>query len=212
MRLETRLPYALLAATLLGSAPASAGAQPEAARVSAPALRQGMRELWSDHVIWTRSYIVAAVADDASARAASGRLLKNQEDIGNAIVPYYGRAAGDRLAELLKQHILIAVDVVGAAKAGDKPKLADADKRWHDNATQIATFLSGANPNWPRQTLATMLDEHLALTTQEAVARLEKRWDDDVATFDKIHTQILTMADALADGIAKQFPNRVTRG
>lgn len=167
-----------------------------------------MRKLWADHVFWTRQYIVSAVLGDPSAQAASVRLLRNQDDLGNAIVPFYGSAAGTRLTALLKDHILIAVDLVTAAKAGDNAKQADADRRWHQNAADIATFLSGANPNWPRQTLLDMLNEHLALTTQEAVNRLQKKWDDDVVTFDRIFSQSLMMADALSDGIVKQFPAR----
>lgn len=171
-------------------------------------LHRDMRKLWSDHVIWTREYIVAAVNGDPSAQAVAGRLLRNQEDIGNAIAPYYGAAAGAKLTDLLKQHITIAVDLVAAAKAGDKAKQDDADRRWHANAADIATFLSGANPNWPRQALVDMLNQHLALTTNEAVARLQKRWSDDIAAFDSIFPQALMMADALSDGIVKQFPTR----
>jgi len=181
-----------------------------AAASTAPTLRTAMRKLWADHVIWTRQYIVAAALGDPSAQAASVRLLKNQEDIGNAVAQYYGAAAGTKLTDLLKQHILIAVDLVSAAKAGDAAKQADADKRWHDNAAEIATFLSGANPNWPKQTLVDMLNQHLALTTQEAVARLQKNWSADVAAFDSIFSQAMSMADALTDGIAKQFPSKVT--
>jgi hypothetical protein len=171
-------------------------------------LKTAMRKLWSDHVVWTRQYIVAATADDPSAAAAAARLMKNQEDLGNAIVPYYGSEAGTKLTDLLKQHINIAVDLVAAAKAKDNTKLGDADKRWHDNATEIATFLSGANPNWSKDGLVTMLNEHLSLTTEEAKARLEKRWDDDARTFDRIFDQAMHMADALADGIVKQFPDK----
>jgi hypothetical protein len=167
-----------------------------------------MRKLWSDHVFWTRLYIVSAVVADPSAQTAANRLLRNQEDIGNAIVPYYGAAAGTQLTNLLKQHILIAVDLVTAAKAGDQAKVADADRRWHANANDIATFLSGANPNWPKATVLAMLNQHLALTTQEATARIQGRWSDDASAFDSIFNQILGMADALSDGIVKQFPNR----
>lgn len=169
-------------------------------------LQTAMRKLWADHVLWTRQYIVSTVLNDPSAQAASVRLLKNQEDIGNAVVPYYGAAAGAKLTDLLKQHILIAVDLVTAAKAGDATKQADADRRWHQNAADIATFLSGANPNWPRQTLLDMLNRHLALTTQEAVNRLQQKWNDDVSNFDAIFSQSMTMADALSAGIIKQFP------
>lgn len=172
-------------------------------------LHDNMRRLWSDHVVWTRQYIVAATSGDPSADAALSRLMKNQEDIGNAVRPFYGDAAGAKLTDLLKQHISIAGELVAAAKAGDQAKQTDADKRWHDNAAAIATFLSGANPNWPREALLSMLNNHLALTTREAVARLQKNWADDQTTFDNVYTQSMEMADALSSGIAKQFPGKV---
>src|SRR6186713_536005 len=78
-------------------------------------LHQDMRKLWTDHTVWTRDYIVAAVDDRPDAPAAANRLMNNQEDIGNAIAAYYGQAAGQELTALLKQHIAIAVDVIKAA-------------------------------------------------------------------------------------------------
>src|SRR5437763_4377317 len=171
-------------------------------------LATAMRKLWSDHVVYTRNYIIAAVAGTPDAQAVAARLLKNQEDIGNAIVPYYGAAAGQKLTDLLKQHILIAVDVVSAAKANDQAKLKDADARWHANAADLATFLSGANPNWPRQAVLDMLNQHLSLTTREAVDRLQKNWTDDVTNFDAIYSQAMMMADTLTNGIVAQFPNK----
>src|SRR5919199_4033685 len=214
MKLTSCVSIAILAGAVAGCTSTgygtqAAGVEPMAVRSGQVALRESMRKLWADHVIWTRQFIVSTAAGDGSAQAASTRLLKNQEDLGNAIAPYYGTAAGSRLTDLLKQHILIAVDLVTAAKAGDNAKQTDADRRWHDNAAQIATFLSGANPNWPRQTLLDMLNQHLALTTQEAVARLHQDLSGDVAAFDQIFTQIMTMADALSSGIAKQFPTKV---
>jgi hypothetical protein len=184
------------------------GAQPAAISASALELRQGMRDLWADHVVWTRAYTVAAVADDPSAASALDRLLRNQEDLGSAIAPYYGAAAGAGLTDLLKEHISIAGEVVGAAKAKDDVKLKDADARWHRNAEEIATFLSGANPNWSRADLVRMLNEHLSLTTQQATYRLQQNWREDTATFDRIYDQAMMMADALADGVIRQFPAR----
>src|SRR5687768_11167336 len=83
------------------------------------ALKTAMRKLWTEHVIWTREYIVAAIAGTPDADAAATRLLRNQDDIGQAIVPLYGAAAGTKLTQLLKEHILIAVDLLAAAKKGD---------------------------------------------------------------------------------------------
>ncbi|HJQ19302.1 MAG TPA: hypothetical protein VJ867_03065 [Gemmatimonadaceae bacterium] len=175
---------------------------------SASELHDAMRRLWADHVLYTREYILEAVAGDAGAQTTLTRLMKNQEDIGNAIAPYYGSAAGSKLTDLLKQHISIAGELVAAAKAGDNAKVSDADRRWHSNAADIATFLSGANPNWPRATLLNMLNTHLALTTQEATNRIQNRFNDSVGNFDQIFSQAMEMADALSSGIVKQFPTR----
>jgi hypothetical protein len=171
-------------------------------------LHQDMRKLWTDHTVWTRDYIIAAVDDKPDAMAAANRLMKNQEDIGNAIAAYYGAAAGQQLTALLKQHISIAVDLIKAAKAGDKAAQKQADDRWQANAVDIATFLSKANPNWPKDTLVEMMKTHLSTTTAEVVARLTHDWDADVKAYDAVYDHILMMADALTEGIIKQFPEK----
>ena len=175
----------------------------------AVSLRMGMRKLWEDHVTWTRLAIISLTTGSPDTQATVGRLLQNQADIGNAIKPFYGATAGGRLTALLRRHILIAADLIAAAKGGDQTKLADAQRRWEGNADEIATFLSKANPRaWRLAEMKTMLREHLALTTAEAVARLQGNWAADVAAYDKIHRQALQMADMLTAGIVKQFPRR----
>jgi hypothetical protein len=176
------------------------------AATSKSSFNEAMRKLWTDHVVYTRLYIISAVNGTADATPTLNRLMKNQEDIGNAIAPYYGSAAAAKLTDLLKQHIAIAGDLVAAAKAGDTAKQSDADRRWHQNAADLATFLSGANPNWPRQAVLDMLNEHLALTTKEAVDRLQKNYTDDIPNYDAIFNQSMMMADTLSSGIEKQFP------
>jgi len=168
-------------------------------------LRDGMRKLWSDHVFWTRMFIISSVANMPEAGLNAERLLKNQEDIGNAIKPYYGDAAGDKLTALLKDHILIAADIVSAAKKGDMTAVGEDEKRWIANADDIALFLSSANPNWSKADMQDMLQQHLALTKTELLARLNGDYAGDITTFDQIYTQGLMMADSLSKGIMKQF-------
>jgi hypothetical protein len=171
-------------------------------------VRLALRKLWSDHVIWTREYIVAAVDDRPDAGEAASRLLRNQDDIGAAIVPYYGQDAGAALTKLLREHIMIAVDLVAAAKSKDDAAFAKHDARWTENAHQIAGFLAGANPNWPEQDVFDLLSLHLKLTKDEAVARLTRDYAADVKAFDDIFTEIMVLADALHDGLVAQFPEK----
>ena len=125
----------------------SAPHQHGAALSASTALRQDMRKLWSDHVIWTRDYIVAAVGDQPDAQAAAGRLMKNQEDIGAAVARYLRPSPpANELTALLKEHIAIAVDIIKFAKAGDKAAQQQADATWHRNGEAIADFLEQGEP------------------------------------------------------------------
>ena len=201
---------ALILVGALQAAPASASALEQATSLTpaAATLRQDMRKLWTDHVIWTRDYIIAATGSQPDAPAAAARLMKNQDDIGAAVAGFYGKPAGDALTVLLKDHIAIAVDIITFAKAGDKAAQQQSDAKWKKNGEEIAGFLAKANPNWPRATLVSMMNMHLATTTAEVVARLTKDWDADAKAFDAVHDHILKMSDALSDGIIKQFPEK----
>jgi len=172
-------------------------------------VKEAMRELWAMHVIWTREYIVSQVANASDLSAVTERLLRNQDDIGNAVVPYYGKEAGQALAKLLREHILIGAAVVKAAQKDDKKALTEADEQWHKNAQELAAFLNKANPdNWPYQMLVDMFYEHLKLTTGEAVAHIKHDAAADIKAFDEIFAQAMKMADDLSNGIVQQFPDK----
>lgn len=168
-----------------------------------------MRRLWSDHVAYTRLFIVSAAAGSADKDATTQRLLQNQADIGNAVAEFYGRDAGNKLTALLKDHILIAANIVAAAKAGDNAKVTSENKRWHDNATDLAKFLSGANPkHWPEATLQKMLFMHLDQTLSEASHELKGNYAASIKDYDEAMTHMLMVADALSGGIVAQFPSK----
>jgi hypothetical protein len=231
-KMRSQPPPLVAAAEQQSAAPMHNGVSPKAL-----ALRQDMRKLWTDHVVWTRDYIIAAAAGTPVSErlaktlgsatgkvatlsgigaavstlspgdSAAVRLLKNQEDIGDAIAVYYGEEAGRKLTSLLKKHILIAVDLISDAKKGNQKKFASDDAEWKANADEIADYLSSANPShWPQATLRDMMAKHLSTTTDEVKARLGKHYHADAEAFDAVYDHILMMSDALSDGIIRQFP------
>ncbi len=176
------------------------------------ALHKAMRELWEDHVLWTRLVIVSTAANLPDLDATTQRLLQNQTDIGNAVKAYYGDAAGDKLTALLRTHIMGAGELLAAAKANDSTRLDAAKKAWSANGDEIAAFLSGANPkNWPLTDMQTMMHGHLDLTLTEAVDQLQGRYAQSVADYDRVKAEILQMSDMLSDGIVKQFAKSSSR-
>ena len=171
-------------------------------------LRMAMHKLWEDHIVWTRNVILNIMDDLPGTEQAVNRLLSNQDDIGNAVKPFYGEAGGKELTRLLREHITTAADLLKAAKTGNNSAFDAANKKWSGNADEISDFLSKANPNWKLNDMKKMMHDHLTLTTDEAVARLKKDYAADIKAYDKVHDEILMMADMLTDGIIKQFPGK----
>ena len=169
----------------------------------------GMRKLWEDHITWTRLAIVSFAGELPDFDQTAARLLRNQTDIGNAVKPYYGRKAGERLTVLLKEHIAGAVELLEAAKAGDDNAFAAAKEAWYRNGRQIARFLSSANPRFlPFVQTDRLMKGHLDDTLDEAAHQLGGDFRASVRDYDHIHHHILRMADAISDGIIRQFPAR----
>jgi hypothetical protein len=178
---------------------------------SSAAFHDAMRQLWSDHVTWTRLFIVSAAGNLPDKQATTDRLLQNQTDIGAAVGTIYGKPAGDKLTGLLKDHILIAADLVGAAKAGQSARVDSLNRKWQGNADDIAVFLNSANPkNWPTATLKSAMRTHLDQTLTEATHQLKGDYAASVRDFDAIEKHILMMADVLSNGIVAQFPEKFT--
>lgn len=177
--------------------------------VARNAFQDQMRRLWEDHITWTRLAIVTFADGSAGFSATADRLLQNQRDIGDAIAPFYGAAAGDRLTTLLHEHITIAVEVLQAAKAGDTDAFDAALSRWYANGNDIADFLAAANPrSWPDGVMRADMKTHLDQTLAEAAHELHGQYASSVSDYEGIHSHILMMADQLSSGIIAQFPAR----
>ncbi|SFE93188.1 hypothetical protein SAMN04487969_109176 [Paenibacillus algorifonticola] len=170
-------------------------------------LNRKLRALWVQHVYWTRLTVNSIVDRLADEQATTARLLRNSTDFAAALEPFYGRAIAARFAELLREHLVIAAELVKALQAGNSSAAADAQRRWYMNAEAIADFLSRINPYWSKEEWKRMLDEHLRLLTDEVAARLAKNYEQNVALNDQIEPQAMGMADVMTNGIIQQFPS-----
>lgn len=168
-------------------------------------LRDQLRMLWEQHVYWTRFFIISTAASLGDLPDVTNRLLQNPGDFGAALTPFYGARVAGQFQELLREHLLIGGDLVTAAKNQDPAKVDEDRTKWYENAAQIARFLGQINPCWSESKWQTMLDDHLAMTEQEAMLRLAGRYPEDIRMFDRIEAEALEMADYMTEGMTRQF-------
>ena len=175
----------------------------------AVAFHDAVRALWEAHGAWTHMVIVSFVGNLPNLAAEEQVLLRNQVDIGDAVKPYYGAAAGTQLTKLLRAHIVGAVSVLQAAKSGDSAKLSQAVAAWSANGRQVADFLHSADPKFLSRTAARqMMKEHLQQVIQQAVDELHGDYAAGARAYAPYIRHILDMADMISDGIIEQFPSR----
>ncbi|MEK4230558.1 hypothetical protein [Solibacillus sp. FSL H8-0538] len=168
-------------------------------------LKSMNRLLWLEHVNWTRMTISSIVFNLPDLPFVQERLLQNATDLGNFLRPFYGDQLADRFAVLIKEHLVIAAELVTAAVKGDTQTADAKEKEWYRNADDIAAFLSSINPYLGKEELQKMFYTHLALTKSEAVSMIQKNYKLSIDIFDQIEAQALEMADMISSAIIMQF-------
>ena len=174
-------------------------------------LKNFLRMLWEQHITWTRLVIVSMVFDLPDKDLVTNRLLRNAKDFEAALKPLYGAKIAAMFADLFKSHLVIAAQLVTAAKDGDNQVATDAEKRWYANADEIAVFLGRITPYWSEVKWKKLLYDHLEMTKSEAVDMLTKNYAAGIDIYDEIELQALKMADEMTEGIVRQFPERYAR-
>jgi hypothetical protein len=172
------------------------------------ALYTTMAHLWDQHMEWTYATVVAFAQDSPALTASLDRLLQNQVDIGNAIRPFYGDAAGDQLTALLTEHINGSVPVLTAAKAGDSAALNIAVAAWYANADAIGEFLASANPHWKKADMTSMMEMHITQTIAYASNALAGDYAKAIADYGVAEHHMQEMSDMLSAGLIQQFPKK----
>ena len=173
---------------------------------SAVAYHDTWHKLWEDHITWTRMVIMGVLDNLPGTSQYAARLLQNPADMATALQSFYGAAAAQQFSSLVREHLLIAVDILNAAKTNNTAAFNEAVARWYQNAHQIAELMASLNPKfWPLSQTEQMWREHLDATLAEASAHLMGDFAAEVAAYDRVHMLALEMADFFSNGIIQQF-------
>lgn len=184
---------------------------PAASSATAPKLHAAMRSLWHGHIVNTRAYTEAVKAgDQAAAKKAADDVVANAKQIADAVAGFYGKPAGEQMLKLLAGHWGGVKAYADATHSGDKAAQQKAEQDLAENASAIAKFLAGANPNLPEATVRGLLMMHVSDHEMHIGEIMAGSKAAAAKTWQHMEAHMNTIADALADGIAKQFPDKAS--
>ncbi len=165
---------------------------------------------WNRHINYTRDAIISVLHNVGDTNLILPELMKNQENIGNIIAPYYGQSNAIALATLLKTHISLAAQLIQEVK--NHQPTDETNAKWKQNAKDIAILLAHLDPYyWPADVTTKLFDMHLDHTLHDIYMQERKDWGADLADFDAIQKSAIDMADYIATAIIHKFPEHFVR-
>ncbi len=176
---------------------------------AAAGLRSTLTMALREHVYLAARAATAALGKrDMEFQAAAGALDANSVEIAKAIGSIYGPDAERAFLPLWRKHIGFVVDYTVGVATKDKAKQDKAVADLVQYTEDFGAFLNSANPNLPKATVAELVKMHV-LTLKPVI--------DAAAVGDamKVYVELRgamghmdMIANPLAEGIVKQFPNR----
>ena len=190
-------------AVLFGAAPAAAEGMTQSD------LRTTLNLLLAEHVALAADATGwAMMGIDRNFEAAAGALDENSKALASAVGLVYGKEAEDAFLPLWRTHIGFFVDYTMATIKQQPDGRAKAVEDLTGYAQDFGAFLSSANPNLPQEAVADLVVSHVTTLAAVVDAQANQNW---VEAYQKEREAIMHMqhiGDALADAIAKQFPDK----
>ena len=172
-------------------------------------LRVLLNALERQHVDLAAAAVRAGFDGHASFEEVATELDKNSIALADAIGSIYGTSARDQFLTIWRSHIGFFVDYTVAAKAGDTVKMNEAVANLTGKyVPEISNFLATANPNLPREVVAQLVTQHVLHLKAAVDAYGASDFTASYAKQTEAYNQIGSIADALAGGIVKQFPEK----
>jgi hypothetical protein len=170
-------------------------------------IKEVLRKLFTEHAFYTRFFVDSFGLSENE--PLTTRLLKNQEDIGNALgkVPN-DLAKGKELTELLKAHIMAAAGAVTALNKNgpDSNELKEAIKKVFENSTLVAQFLSKLSPKLPFDVVKKEFDTHNQHVLNIATFHYKKDYNAEIKEADIYYNHMLRFSDLLAKALEQPLP------
>ncbi len=168
-------------------------------------LNNDMRKGWMQHNYRMRMFMTSLFQELGDLEAVENALMRIPEEIAAVFGNFYPQSAVNQLTQLLKEHTGLAGEVMRLTKGPDMTGIEEAERRWYQNAEQLAGALANLNPRYSYQEILSHLTKHLDLMKGQMLAALNQEFDRALSLFSESEEHLLELADYLTKGLVNQF-------
>ncbi len=173
--------------------------------VSAIDLQIKLRKLWDDQAVMTRNVMLCILDKLPGELPAIYSLVQNQDEIGEELIPYFGKENSAEFTELLYAKVNFSIEVFKAARS-DSITTKQAFLKWRESSDKISSFLKGYYSKGDANEVKLILRNNIDLTFLQMQCHVNGDIDGDKIAYEKVRIGIQQYADRLSKGMIQQFP------
>jgi ActR/RegA family two-component response regulator len=171
--------------------------------------RDSLRDLWVGHTFWIRNFELESFAGNGAAlQSAEKKMEENCRAIADSLAPYYSPEDVERFHTLLDRHEYAIKAYLKAVREENGRGLEEAQREVPSNSTDIADFLGGLNPAWKTPEFRDLIQQHGLCHMDQIRALKDGDYSREASIWDVKRQVVLKLADAMAEGLARQFPQK----
>ncbi|HEX5797810.1 MAG TPA: hypothetical protein VFX79_00495 [Candidatus Saccharimonadales bacterium] len=170
-------------------------------------LRKDFNIKLAEHVALTSEAMRVSYDEHDSSIAVIDELDKNSQQLAGIIGEFYGDEAEASFLKLWQDQVTFFINYTVSAKNNDTEGKEQALSDLENYSREAAEFLAGLNSNLSADSLKPLLTEHRDLMITSINEYMEAKYVEALDKESKAYEQAGKVADAISDGIVKQFPD-----
>lgn len=156
------------------------------------------RALWTDVVVWLRSYMVSVFTGFSDVSAIRSRIARIAEELNQKLQPFIGTDQAEQFKQLFLMYLLHADTIINSLKDNDRQGADNAVAALYKDADSMADFLARLNPDWSRDQWQNLFYQLTEMGIAEIIALYSGDFEKEV----NIRSQLLKLALVLGDYMA----------
>ena len=159
------------------------------------------RELWSELIVWFRSFMVSTVTGFGNINSINNQLYGIPEKLKEKLQPFLGVEWAEQAQQLFLMYIVQAQNVITAIINKDQQAGDAAAVALYGVADELADFLARINPYWNKGQWQNLMYQLNEMGIAETMAMVSGDYDTEINIRSRLLKHALLLGDYMASGV-----------